>query len=247
MRIALVSSEVNYVEDNYEYLLNYLLERFEEEIQALILVRTVDAALLLKIAKLKLAGCHGISRNLAKNILLKKCGMYFQEFKKARKPILEFDSINSAAAINELKRLDLDLIVNLRTRNIYREEVLQIPTIGCINVHHGVLPKYRGTMCDLWALSEGRNHGFSIHRMNKKLDDGDILHVHEHTDIQTTDYSRLPYLSSYQEARDLADVINQLRKDPNFRLQENRSEDVVYSKTPSLDQVRQLRQRGIRL
>src|SRR5690606_523522 len=58
---------------------------------------------------------------------------------------------------------------------IYKRSILQAPRLGCLNVHHGLLPRYRGTMCDLYALSEGREAGFSVHVMTPKLDAGPIL------------------------------------------------------------------------
>lgn len=58
--------------------------------------------------------------------------------------------------------------------------VFKQPLLTCfsqaINYHDGLLPRYRGLMATAWSIYRGeRESGFTFHRMNEALDDGNIL------------------------------------------------------------------------
>jgi methionyl-tRNA formyltransferase len=52
---------------------------------------------------------------------------------------------------------------------------LQIPRLGALNIHHGLLPETCGTMCDLRLLLQGRRAGFSLHQMTAEVDSGALF------------------------------------------------------------------------
>jgi len=57
---------------------------------------------------------------------------------------------------------------------------LDIPHLGCINVHASLLPKYRGVAPIQWAIVNGeRKTGITIMKMDEGLDTGDILLAQE--------------------------------------------------------------------
>ena len=52
-----------------------------------------------------------------------------------------------------------------------------IPSLGCINVHCSLLPKYRGLMPSFWTLFYKEKYtGVSIFLMNEYIDDGPIIY-----------------------------------------------------------------------
>lgn len=57
--------------------------------------------------------------------------------------------------INEIKNLNPDLIVVVAYGKILPKEILEIPKLGCINVHASILPKYRGAAPIQWAVING--------------------------------------------------------------------------------------------
>jgi len=93
----------------------------------------------------------------------------------AGKQVWTMSSVNSPESLGLVVAEGIDLILNARTRCIYKEPILSAPRLGCINIHHGLLPEQRGTMCDLWALAEGEAAGFTLHKMTAKIDAGQIL------------------------------------------------------------------------
>jgi len=247
MRIAIVSSEVNYVKDNYQHLITELIREHKDAIVGLVIVRTLSAALVLKSLGLYLIGARGISKNILRNAWnsLFKSPESFFEAKGI--PVFKTKSINSLESQDFLRSLQLDLILNLRTRNIFKKDILEIPRWGCINIHHGLLPQYRGTMCDLWALSEGRAIGYSIHWMNQKIDDGRLLRVRELKELDTKNYSEIPYLSSLQEAKDLKELLDKFKNSGPEAGSENRGVKVLHSKNPTRHQIREMIEKGIEL
>ena len=53
---------------------------------------------------------------------------------------------------------------------------MEIPPLGCINVHASLLPKYRGAAPIQWAIVNGeRSTGVTIMKMDEGMDTGDIL------------------------------------------------------------------------
>ena len=78
--------------------------------------------------------------------------------------------------VEDLKALKPDLCVTAAFGQILSQEVLDIPTIGTVNVHSSLLPKYRGSAPINWAVMEGETvTGVTTMMTDKGLDTGDIL------------------------------------------------------------------------
>ena len=69
-----------------------------------------------------------------------------------------------------------DLIISASFNWIIPADVLALPPLGAINCHDALLPRNRGPNATGWALRNGDpQHGFTIHAMTPRLDDGPIL------------------------------------------------------------------------
>ncbi len=76
----------------------------------------------------------------------------------------------------QLAELKPDLIVVVAYGQIIPQNVLDIPTFDCINVHASLLPKYRGAACLQAAILNGDTEtGVTIMKMEAGLDTGPIL------------------------------------------------------------------------
>ncbi len=76
----------------------------------------------------------------------------------------------------ELKTLNPDLIVVVSFGQILPKSTLEIPTLGSLNIHPSLLPKYRGAAPLQRVLMNGeRETGVTIMWMNERLDAGDIF------------------------------------------------------------------------
>lgn len=91
-------------------------------------------------------------------------------------PVLQPERVRRPEAVEELKRYPSDLGVVVAFGQILPQEVLDLPRLGCVNVHASLLPLYRGASPIQQALLDGRTEtGVTIMRMDAGLDTGDIL------------------------------------------------------------------------
>lgn len=78
--------------------------------------------------------------------------------------------------INEIKTLSPDLVVTAAYGHILPKSFLDIPSMGCINVHASLLPEYRGASPIQQVLIDGREKtGITIMYMDTGMDTGDII------------------------------------------------------------------------
>jgi methionyl-tRNA formyltransferase len=91
-------------------------------------------------------------------------------------PVREIGSFKDeeAVGVGELKP---DLLVVVSFGLIIPRWFLDLPTLGAINVHPSLLPKYRGPSPMQWAIWNGEEGtGITVIRMNERMDAGDILY-----------------------------------------------------------------------
>ena len=83
---------------------------------------------------------------------------------------------NNIEFIEEIKRLNPDVICVVAYGKILPKEILEIPKIGCINVHGSLLPKYRGAAPIQWAVLNGdKTTGITTMYMDEGMDTGDMI------------------------------------------------------------------------
>lgn len=84
--------------------------------------------------------------------------------------------VNAPEFLERLRALEVDLVISVACPQIFRRELLSLPRLGCINVHSGPLPRYRGMLPTFWVLyHHERETAVTVHRMNARLDDGPII------------------------------------------------------------------------
>lgn len=78
--------------------------------------------------------------------------------------------------IQEIKTLNPDVICVVAYGKILPKEILDIPKLGCINVHGSLLPKYRGAAPIQWAVLNGdKTTGVTTMYMDIGMDTGDMI------------------------------------------------------------------------
>ena len=78
--------------------------------------------------------------------------------------------------INILNELNPDIIVVVAYGKILPKEILELPRLGCVNVHGSLLPNYRGAAPMQWSLINGEKiTGITTMYMNEGMDTGDML------------------------------------------------------------------------
>lgn len=83
---------------------------------------------------------------------------------------------NNVEFIEEMKSLEPDVICVVAYGKILPQEILDIPELGCINVHGSLLPKYRGAAPIQWAVLNGdKVTGITTMYMDSGMDTGDMI------------------------------------------------------------------------
>ena len=78
--------------------------------------------------------------------------------------------------IEEIKNLNPDVICVVAYGKILPKEILEIPKLGCINVHGSLLPEYRGAAPIQWAVLNGdKKTGITTMYMDVGMDTGDMI------------------------------------------------------------------------
>ena len=90
---------------------------------------------------------------------------------------------NNIEFIQEIKDLNPDIICVVAYGKILPKEILEIPKLGCINVHGSLLPRYRGAAPIQWAILNGdKTTGITTMYMDIGMDTGDMI-LKEEVDI----------------------------------------------------------------
>ena len=82
-------------------------------------------------------------------------------------------------AVEELKEFNADVAIVVAYGQILSRAVLDVPPLGCLNVHTSLLPRHRGAAPIQAAIRDGDTEtGVTIMFMDEGLDTGDILLMH---------------------------------------------------------------------
>lgn len=91
-------------------------------------------------------------------------------------PVFQPEKIKKAEEVEFLKQYEADVFVVAAFGQILSKEILDMPRLGCVNIHASLLPKYRGAAPIQWAVIDGEEKtGVTIMHMDEGLDTGDIL------------------------------------------------------------------------
>ena len=90
--------------------------------------------------------------------------------------VIQPEDLKDKQSQTRLALLNPDIMVVAAYGQILPKAVLQIPKLGCLNIHASLLPRWRGAAPIERAILEGdKETGISIMKMNEGLDTGDIL------------------------------------------------------------------------
>ena len=119
--------------------------------------------------------------------------------------------------LETLKEMEPDIIITCAYGKILPKEILELPRLGCINVHASILPKLRGGAPIHRAIIDGYTKtGITIMYMNEGMDEGDIISQHEieitETDTAETLHDKLSILGRDLLLETLPSIIEKTNK-----------------------------------
>lgn len=91
-------------------------------------------------------------------------------------PVFQPAKLRGGEAFGIMRELAPELIVVAAYGKILPTDILELPSLGCVNVHSSLLPRYRGAAPINWAILNGEDEtGVTIMYMAEGLDTGDML------------------------------------------------------------------------
>lgn len=94
--------------------------------------------------------------------------------KKNRIKIRYIKNINDH--INEIKKINPDIIFIIGWSQLIKKDIIDIPSLGCVGFHPALLPKNRGRAVIAWHfINEEKYGGVTFFYINEGCDSGDII------------------------------------------------------------------------
>jgi methionyl-tRNA formyltransferase len=193
-----------------------------------------------KITTAKILGLLPVRRTAKRFFTLAQlCAAYGIPFTKIRNP-------NSPAVVESLRKRQPDLIVSVACPYILKSELLSTPPLGCINIHHAPLPKYKGMMPTFWQLFHGEKKvGVTVHYMVEKIDEGQALLQDEMAVEPGESLDHLIRRAKRHGAHCIALVLRQIQSRTHVPLPLPETGGSYFT-FPTIQQIREFRRKGLR-
>ena len=93
-------------------------------------------------------------------------------------PVFQPENFRDEGTVAQLRALEPDVCAVVAYGQILPQSVLDVPKMGCINIHASILPEYRGSAPYQWAVLDGKKEtGVTAMYLCRKMDAGDIIDV----------------------------------------------------------------------
>jgi methionyl-tRNA formyltransferase len=153
---------------------------------------------------------------------------------------------NRAEFRSRIARFSPDLLVSVACPYILREKLLSLPPLGCINVHHAPLPRYKGMMPTFWQMYHGEKQvGVTIHTMSGRVDEGNVLLQEQLPILQGESLDSLIRRTKRQGAHCMLKVLHEIARHRETEVSLE-SEAGSYFTFPTPAEMKEFRRRGLR-
>jgi methionyl-tRNA formyltransferase len=162
-------------------------------------------------------------------------------------PLVPAMSVNDSDFVSLMRESKPDVIVSVAAPEIFKLELLETPRLGCINVHSGRLPRYRGMMPAFWQMRFGEPHAtVTVHEMAPAIDAGAVLGTAECPIRERDSVHRVMIETKREAARLMIRVLRELAAGRSTGESLDMANASYYS-FPVRSDARSLRKRGHRM
>lgn len=128
-------------------------------------------------------------------------------------PVFQPETLKNIDIQKQIQSHQADVIVVVAYGLILPKTVLEMPRLGCINVHGSILPKWRGAAPVQYAILSGdKETGVTIMQMDIGMDTGDILQIIPYTILAHDTSESLMHHLSHLAPPALLDTLEKLDK-----------------------------------
>ncbi len=197
---------------------------------------------------LKFYGPIDFCRLLSRYIKVKLRGDSIAKLAQSKgHPLVQCGSVNDPEYIERVKAINPDVIASVAAPEIFKKAIIDSPALGCINIHSGRLPIYRGMMPNFWQLLHGEKTAcVTVHEMVEKLDAGGILGTLEWPLHEKDSLDRVITGTKQDGARLMIDVLIKMKQAQTVAEPLDMSKKQYFS-FPQPKDVKQFRKRGHRM
>ena len=151
-------------------------------------------------------------------------------------PVINIDSPNNNDFLNHLREVAPDVVIN-QSQHIIKKQLLEIPRLGILNRHNGLLPKNRGRLTPFWVIYNWEQEtGVTIHLVDEGIDSGPIV-VQKRFKVAKNDTFNSIARKNYEIASyAMLEALIKL-EDKDFQFLENNSDLATYNTVPTLVQA----------
>lgn len=244
LRTLVITSKVTFTPGNYDHLIIGLATC--PQVAGLLILDNKNLSTFIKSIGALVHGAYRLGLTLIKNQFSDSQKQRERAYTFQRKPIWILKNLNSNEALKIITEHQFNLLLNARTRIFFEHGLLARPAFGAINIHHGLLPEQRGTMCDLWSLFNNEPSGFSIHKMNSKIDAGDILKVVRVSDGTDKDYIKYLRKSAREELKAVYETLKNIELAGEIQGRPNiKSSDSPKTKDPTRKDIKIIKRKAL--
>ncbi len=91
-------------------------------------------------------------------------------------PVFQPENFRDPETVQQLRDLKPDIVAVVAYGRILPQSVLDVPVMGCINIHASLLPQYRGSAPYQWAVLDGQKEtGVTAMYLVREMDAGDMI------------------------------------------------------------------------
>jgi methionyl-tRNA formyltransferase len=152
--------------------------------------------------------------------------------------------VNDAETMTIIRGWQPDLVISIYLNQLIRPELIELPRLGCLNIHPALLPRNRGLFPYFWAMTNGdQETGVTLHWVDERFDTGDLL-LQEVLSIDPDEtMTSLQYKSAQVGGEMLIRGVELIEGGNPPRIPQDNSQATYYS-WPRPADLRHFRQRG---
>lgn len=142
---------------------------------------------------------------------------------------------NAPSTAQLIQDKQIDCLLNAGTPRKLGAEIIQATPFGIVNVHPGLLPKYRGSSAVEWALLNGDPLGNTAHFLTEAYDAGPIIEKEEYSFAPATPYQDMRshiYTASFELAGRILAQIQAGTLSPDQLVKQNETEAQTWPPIP---------------
>lgn len=152
-------------------------------------------------------------------------------------------NINSDNSLDKINELKPDLIISIAGNQIFRKKLINIPSLGLLNLHSALLPKYRGLMPSFWVLKNNEcQTGVSVFFVDEGIDSGPII-VQKKIKIHNISQFELIRMTKILGMDAIVESVEKIHNG-NYDLLLNDDQNSTYFSFPTKDDIRDFRKSG---